>query len=749
MKGKLIFPALIVVLLVAIYFGSKWFMILLLMLMVRVILLKNTRLNFLIMILIILFGARCWLIKAPTTVPRVRDGIISPDQIIINGDLLSGNLRTANETVRFIYQIKTQREQQYWKNLDHLIQVQVQTQKVTPIAQPRNPGEFDYAQYLAKKNVYYQVEISGFTSLKKYQPRSLSDKINVLRIHIIKYLAQLPKWLRIHAQSLIVGYTDSSDKDFLKILSALGIIHLFSLSGLHVLLILTILRKITSLLRIPLEWVDTLMLFLLPSYGILVGSKSGIWRAIILAMVGIILKKLDWSFSRLDVFSITILICLFVDPLAITTMGGQLSFLLAFAIMYLYKNTNFILMTLKMNLVSLPIICFYTYQLNWLTLLVNLIFIPLFTYLILPLSLISALFVHLSVWKSVNFLFEKMYAILDYFASDVNFIFVTGKFASWSVILLVLISIFLIESKNILNKYFYQYIFVFSICVALNKFPLSGAVHIIDVGQGDSILITTPLIRKTYLIDTAGKLNFMTKPWAKRTRSNQVEHSTIPFLKSQGISQIDKLFLSHKDVDHIGNLEILLSEFPVKQVNFGIGLDQNPRIKKVIYDYPKIEFKSRRQGDKINTGFIDWQVLWPKVRGKGENSDSLTLFAQIKNKKWLFTGDLDIASEQKILKDYQFKVDYLKLGHHGSKTATGDELLTKTHPDLGLISAGINNRYGHPNKETLERLEKHHVKYLNTADYGMISWYYDFFGNGEKITTFLKGDSFENNRTKK
>lgn len=192
----------------------------------------------------ILFGVRCWLIKAPTTVPRVRDGIISPDQITINGDLLSGNLRTANETVRFIYQIKTHREQQYWKNLDHLIQVQVQTQKVTPIAQPRNPGEFDYAQYLAKKNVYYQVEISGFTSLKKYQPRSLSDKINVLRIHIIKYLAQLPKWLRIHAQSLIVGYTDSSDKDFLKILSALGIIHLFSLSGLHVLLILTILRKI-------------------------------------------------------------------------------------------------------------------------------------------------------------------------------------------------------------------------------------------------------------------------------------------------------------------------------------------------------------------------------------------------------------------------------------------------------------------------------------------------------------------------
>ncbi|WP_267901958.1 ComEC/Rec2 family competence protein [Companilactobacillus bobalius] len=223
----------------------------------------------------------------------------------------------------------------------------------------------------------------------------------------------------------------------------------------------------------------------------------------------------------------------------------------------------------------------------------------------------------------------------------------------------------------------------------------------------------------------------------------------MPFLKSQGISKIDILFLSHKDVDHIGNLDILLNKFPVRQVNFGIGLNQNLRIQNVIRTHPEIEFKSRQQGDVIKTGFINWQVLWPKVKGKGENSDSLTLLARIKDKNWLFTGDLDIPSEQKILKNYQFKVDYLKLGHHGSKTATGDELLEKTQPKLGLISAGINNRYGHPNIETLKRLENHQVKYLNTADYGMISWYYDFFSNREKITTFLKGDSFENNRIKK
>ena len=749
MKGKLIFSALIIVLLITIYFENKLFIIFLLLLIVRIVLLKNKRLNLLIVSLSIVFAVRCWLIKPPTTVPQIQSGIVTPDSISINGDLLTGELQTTRETVKFIYQIKTQREQQYWKKLDHMVQAEPEIRKVEPIAQSRNPGEFNYAKYLTKQNIYYQVEITEFKNLIEYQPQSLKDRINVLRIHIIKYLAQLPKWLRIHAQSLIVGYTDPTDKDFLKILSVLGIIHLFSLSGLHVLLILTLIRKLTSLLKIPLELIDTLMLFLLPSYGILAGSKSGIWRAVVLAMVGVVFKKLGWSLSSLDIFSVTLLICLFVDPLAITTMGGQLSFLLAFAIMYLYKGTKFVWATLKMNLVSLPIICFYTYQLNWLTLLINLIFIPLFTYVILPLTFVSALSVKLKIWNNVNDLFESMYGLLDYFSNNAQFIFVTGKLNILSVVLLVIISVFYIESKNVFNKYFHQYLIVFATCITLNKFPLSGSVNIIDVGQGDSILITTPLIRKTFLIDTAGKLKFMTKPWAKRDSSNQVEHSTIPFLKSRGISKIDKLFLSHKDVDHIGNLDILLNKFPVRQVNFGIGLDQNPRIQKVIQAHPEIEFKSRRQGDIIKTGFINWQVLWPKVKGKGENSDSLTLLARIKDKNWLFTGDLDIPLEQKILKDYQFKVDYLKLGHHGSKTATGDELLEKAQPKLGLISSGVNNRYGHPNLETLKRLENHRVKYLNTAEYGMISWYYDFFGNREKITTFLKGDSFENSRIKK
>ncbi|WP_162261209.1 DNA internalization-related competence protein ComEC/Rec2 [Companilactobacillus kimchiensis] len=697
-----------------------------------------------------MFLVRCQLIKQQQIhEPQVRVGLFSPDKLTVNGNSLSGELKGETESVRFIYQLKSQAEQKYWRNLREIVQAHVIVKKITDISGPRNIGEFNFKKYQNNKDIHYSLQVVTIEQPQVFKPKTISDKINVLRIHIINYLAALPHWLRVHSQSLLVGYTGYTDKDFLKILSVLGIIHLFSLSGLHVLILLTLILKLTSAIKMPVEWVNTSMLAVLPCYGLLVGSKSGIWRAIVLVMVGIIFQKLKISVSRLDIFSVTLIICLWIYPFAIVEMGGQLSFLLSFAILYLYRQASFLLTIFKMNLVSLPIICFYTYQFNWLSLLINFFFVPIFTYFILPITIISALTVKWSYWKTINYVFDELYRHLDIIANDPNFIFITGHFSEGLVVILVIIVLFYVESRNFFNKYLLQYLIVLSICILINKFPVFGSVNLVDVGQGDSIMITTPLNRKTFLIDTAGKLSFPVPGWAKRVNSDQVTNSTIPFLKYRGITHIDKLFLTHKDVDHVGNLERLLSTFRVNEVNFGVGLENNPRIKAAIKAHPTIKFKNLRQGDIVDTGFIKWQVLWPKVSSVGENGDSLTLLAQIKHKKWLFTGDLDSESEKKILFDHNFQVDYLKVGHHGSKTATSNQLLDAIQPKWGFISAGIDNRYGHPNKETLERLDNHQVKYLNTAEYGMISWYYYFFNDEEKITTFLKGDLIENNRTKK
>lgn len=748
MKNYFIFPAIMMGIVVAAMFESSWFWLLVLILIVRLLCLKKLVVLIVTIVLAVITGIRCQSFIQKTKPENFRTAVFYPDKISVNGDILSGELK-ATQNMRFIYRIKTRKEQKVWKNLSELTIAQVKVAKVQPLQGPRNPGEFDFKKYAQHKGVFYQVNLKSVDHLQTAQPQTMSEKINALRIHIINHLSRLPKWLKVHAQSLLVGYVPNAKKDFLKTLSILGIIHLFSLSGLHVLVILTFLRKITSFFKIPVDWVDSVFLLILPCYGLLVGSKSGIWRAIVLAMLAIILKKLKISVSKLDLFSLTLLVCTLIYPFAMIEMGGQLSFLLSFTILYLYEGTNLLLATFKMNLVSLPLICFYTYQFNWLTLIVNIVFVPLFMTVILPITIISAFTVQWPFWNFVNQIFDSLYRFLDSLALNRQFTFITGKFSVVLVLLLVIITLFYVESRNFWNRYLLSYMIIFWGCVLLNKFPLTGSVNLIDIGQGDSILITTPLNRKVVMIDVAGKVHFPTKTWAKHDSGNQMDFNTLPVLKSQGISHVDKLFLTHKDVDHIGNLETILTKFDVREVYFGVGLENDLKIKKTIQKHPQIKFKNLRQGDKVKVGTLNFQVLWPQKSGKGENSDSLTLLTKIKQRNWLFTGDLDIPSENKILRKYRFKVDYLKLGHHGSKTSTGDNLLQITKPSVGLISAGINNRYGHPNQETLTRLKKHQVQYFNAAEYGMISWYYNFFNNEERLTTFLKGDLIEGNRTKK
>ena len=238
MKDLLIFPAIVAILIVAIYFESSWLIIFLVLIVLRILFLKNNKLLLVVGIVAVIFFIRCqWMEKAlQPVIPSFETAVLAPDKLSVNGDILSGELQTKKQSVRFIYRLKTENEQKKWKNQIDLIEASVKIGKISEISGPRNIGEFDFKKSSFHKNIHYMVELTQINSLKIHQPTTISEKINVLRIHIIQHLAKLPKWLKIHAQSLIVGYTENSNKDFLKILSVLGIIHLFSLSGLHVLI---------------------------------------------------------------------------------------------------------------------------------------------------------------------------------------------------------------------------------------------------------------------------------------------------------------------------------------------------------------------------------------------------------------------------------------------------------------------------------------------------------------------------------
>ena len=182
------------------------------------------------------------------------------------------------------------------------------------------------------------------------------------------------------------------------------------------------------------------------------------------------------------------------------------------------------------------------------------------------------------------------------------------------------------------------------------------------------------------------------------------KNKIIPYLKSEGIKKLDYLILTHGDFDHAGMAINLIKNFKINNIllNHKNNNLEKQIIKKAIKH--KIKYKNiteatlKIKDTKLN--FLSSQ------KSSSENDDSLIIYTKIGKQNILLMGDAGEEREKHILNTYNLKyVDILKVGHHGSKTSTSPELIKKTRPKISLISAGKNNLYGHPHKQTLKTLE--------------------------------------------
>ena len=185
------------------------------------------------------------------------------------------------------------------------------------------------------------------------------------------------------------------------------------------------------------------------------------------------------------------------------------------------------------------------------------------------------------------------------------------------------------------------------------------------------------------------------------------------------------MFVSHQDADHVGDLGPLLEQVKVKKLFMAQGLIKNPSFQKRLDGRIKhTKLVELLAGMQVKEPQITFNVVYPYQPGEGENEDSLSLFFRLANKNWLFTGDLGQEGESEIMQKTALNIDYFKLGHHGSKTSSKPEFLQAIHPKQVFISAGRNNRFGHPHQETLTTLANQQIPWVSTQDCGMISWYY-------------------------
>ena len=246
--------------------------------------------------------------------------------------------------------------------------------------------------------------------------------------------------------------------------------------------------------------------------------------------------------------------------------------------------------------------------------------------------------------------------------------------------------------------------------------------HVLDVGQGDSILLYTA--DGCVLIDTS-------------YNKNSVSDSIIDYLKSLGISKIDLLVLTHPHADHIGGAPEVIEAFDIGK----ILMPDKAATTKIFEDTldaieaKNIDVYAPVVGDVYDIGELHLTVLAPNSEDYGSemNNYSIVMRATFGSTSFMLTGDAESHSEEEILARFSsdmLKCDVLKVGHHGSTTSSSEAFLDAVAPKYAIISCGDGNDYGHPHAETISKLNARGSQYIVTYEYGTVV----FETDGETLT---------------
>jgi competence protein ComEC len=614
----------------------------------------------------------------------------------------------------------------------------------------RNPGGFDYNAYLRSK------AITGILNVDDRKDIIIIDEDSNLFNNAIfqsrKYIdEQIRKLHSAETASLLRGLLLADRKEIDKETKTQfinsGVVHVLAVSGLHVGFIALIIILLFGRFNIYLRSLITIIGLI--AFMLLTGVPPSVFRATVMAVVIIVAFLTNRTTNIFNSLAIAALIILIINPYEIYSPGFQLSFSAVLAIGAIYphfsiavnklhiksKIMKYVLLffgvSLSAQLGTLPFTVLYFEKLSVIALLSNLIVIP-------AIGIIIALAVTTLLINSLLPVVASFYAVTNDTITSLllSFINFTGelgyshiKIPAYSVYDAVIFYLFLIFFLQIVRKLKYKVayavVLIFTIAnvlvfSSLDDEPLLRdnelSLLMIDVGQGDAILIKTPG-NKTILID-AGLATFY---------FDYGESVILPLLDHLGIDKVDYGFVSHLDNDHYGGFVSLIQNNKIGEI-YKPALDTSAN--------KDIRFESFLIEEDVRINYYDSQVLIfdncrlyflrnkesNKVYNLSSNNRSGILKLVYGNRSFLFTGDAESRVEKILVDDYQefLDVDVLKVGHHGSKTSTSEKFFNYVTPEYALISAGIKNKFGHPHSSVVSRLKNNDVKTFRTDESGAV-----------------------------
>ena len=680
------------------------------------------------------------------------------------------------------------------------------TGEFVPFSRAGNPGQFDARDYYEGQNICGQlkdcqvlqesVDYSGLLEGLRRLRRQCSDRIYRL----------LPAKEASMLNTILLGEKQAMDDELKEVYRNAGILHIASISGLHVMLIAMSIYQLLRRLGASIGISGVVSSILLVLYGIMTGMSTSSVRAIAMFLIRMLGLVIGRTYDMLTALGLVGVIMVISHPLYLQDAGFLLSFgaVLGIGVLcpvfkmreekrlvmrrvfspgmvrlwkILGKNLagvrdSFYSCT-AVNLVLLPILLWYYYEVPVYSWILNLLIIP-------SLSVLVAIGCGLMATPALGFLVPVETELLRLYENLCQWTqkwpghtWNPGRPEGWTVVVYYLVLGLLVwwkrrgvhawverncdrilvgvqEKARIANRklcfqekmkvllvggmmrhirLLFIVLLMFGICL-LGYHPRENRVTFLDVGQGDCICVETAS-GQVYLFDCGSS-----------SQSKVGQYVLKPYLKYYGINEIDGLFLSHPDSDHCnGAVELLENQeewgIIVKQLFLPERTGKQASSGQIGQEWSEILAAARCHVEYVSAGDIakaeniKLLCLHPGIRQdyKDGNQASQCFYLEVVGEtqsllRVLLTGDVEGAGEvqlREVLADYGItQVDVLKVAHHGSKNGTSEEFLQRIDAEIAVISCGERNVYGHPHGETLERLNRDGAVVMTTPERGAI-----------------------------
>ncbi|WKY45942.1 DNA internalization-related competence protein ComEC/Rec2 [Eubacteriaceae bacterium ES2] len=625
----------------------------------------------------------------------------------------------------------------------------------------RNPGGFDYPLYLKSKEIDGLITYHSDLRVIGHQV-GLREKVELFRLSLE---AKITQNLKDPVADLLKGILlgDKSIDENIKVnFQEIGISHILAVSGLHVGYITLLIISMFKLMKIRKKYWILVLAPILLLYCALTGFSASVIRASLMFMILFWSEGLHVEKDLLNNLLLAAIIILLIWPAQLFQAGFQLSMGAVLGIILFNKPLHYqlerivnknrlikkplkqpiidgIILTTSVLLTTTPIMMAHFGNFYGLSFLSNLLIIPLvgifvicgFLFLITAflLPLLTPIMVIL-----ISFIGDTMLVsvkALNALSEKLSFLTIkNGNFDVIVLLMLLLTGMLVAGYFNGVLKFAPVFYGILLLSFTL-RLILPGYLEVIvlDVGQGDSILIKTPN-HNNFIIDGGGY---------QFEQDNLISDQVLyPAFRSLGVNSLEGAFISHNHADHQQGIEELVADqFDIKQLLLTVKFNNQE-----LLSQETVPITQLKKGTIIENGDgVRIEVLWPDGEIKAvpddeQNNASLVFLLSYKNVNYLFCGDIEKETETQIIKELNSRfnnldIQLLKVPHHGSETSSSAEFLEAVDPEMAVISVGQNNMYGHPDQTVLELYLKNDIKIFRTDLNGAII----IKSNGEWIKT--------------